>query len=102
VLDKVLHLAAGQVSARADRYASTLPFVARMGAAAVSAELELFAVDHDKLLEAVGLEKRSCLHVVARRLPGAVEKATDGFVRVARFNASALSAFADLVSPRTS
>lgn len=98
----VLRLVADQAAARADRFTSSLPLLTRMAATALAAELELRAADHDKLLAATGCPGVSVLHGVARRTPAVAESATDGLLRIARFNASFLSALADLVVPRSS
>lgn len=98
----VLHLLADQAAARADRFASSLPLLTRMAAGALAAEMQLRASDHDKLLAAAGCSRVSVLHGLARRTPAVVESATDALLRVARFNASFLSALADLAAPRSS
>lgn len=93
----VMTLVATQARTRAERRASTLPMVMKMGAAAVAIELTMRAADDEAVLSVLGVPGHSPLRRVAEHLPQAAERTAQVVTRLDQLGADVLAGVASRV-----
>lgn len=93
-VQSVLRLLAEQAAHRAARREVSLPVLAQLGSAALTAELEMWAGENEAVLQALGVDRASVLRGIAGWVPGALLTASRGVIASDRAAAFVLGVFA--------